>query len=128
MFARIAILIALFGIVSLTYSNFAKASSNEQICKDVIKQELEQTDFGSKAANTPLVRKTIVSVAHKDVMNIIKLSNQGELNSFADRQNEIKEQLKQKKVFSFVEDFDEVSYQAADKIEPLLENECRGLK
>ena len=128
MFDRIAILTALFGIISLTYPNLAKASSNEQICKDFIKQELEQTDFGSKAANTPLVRKTIVSVAHKDVMNIIKLSNQGEFNSFEDRQNEIKEQLKRKKVFSFVEDFDEVSYQAADKIEPLLENECRGLK
>ena len=128
MFARIAILIALFGIVSLTYSNFAKASSNEQICKDVIKQELEQTDFGSKAANTPLIKKAIVLAAKKDVMNIIKLSNRGELNSFADRQNEIKKRLKRKKVFNFVEDFDEVSYQAADKIEPLLENECRGVK
>ena len=125
---RIAILIALFGIVGLTYPDIAAPASNDRICKNAIKQELEQANYGSEAANKPLIKKTIVLVAQKDVIDIVKLSNRGELNSFEDRQNEIKERLKQKKVFSFVEDFDEVSSQAADKIEPLLENECREVK
>lgn len=128
MFDRIAISITLSGAIVLSYSNIAKAYSNEQFCENVIMQKLAKADLGSEAANTPLIKKTIVSVAKKDVVNIIKLSNQGELNSFEDRQNEIKERLKRKKVFHFVEDFDEVSYQAAAKIEPLLENECRGVR
>lgn len=103
------------------------ASSNEQFCQNVARQKLENTPFGSDAADNRLIKPFIVAVAHPTVMDIIKRSNRGELNSFEDRQNEIRYQLEQKDFMGVVQDFDEVSYQAAQIIEPLLKDECRGV-
>ena len=125
MLNRIAASITLFGIISLTVPNIAVGSSNERYCQNIAEQKLQETDFGSKTAN--FARPIIVPVALPTVMDIIKRSNRGELNSFEDRQSEIRYQLEQKDSLGVVRDFDAVSYQAAYIIEPLLEDECRGV-
>ena len=70
-FNRIAIVIALFRISGLTFLNFVLAKPNQQACENVVEQKLKEVG----------VSWGIGLFAKLQVLDIIKLSTQGKLNS-----------------------------------------------
>ena len=126
MFGRVAILLTLFSTFNGTYQNIAVASSDEQTCKNAARQKLQETDFGSDTANK--TKPVIVPLALPRIMNIIKSSNRGELNSSDDRFKAIKQELEAKNIKWIVRNPDRVSREAVTQIESLLESECQDTK
>ena len=86
-FNHITISLAFFGIIGSTSLNIAVAASNEQVCKNAVSRELNNADFGSRAANA--VRPMITKIATPQIIDIIRRSNRGELTSYRHRRNHI---------------------------------------
>jgi len=127
-FNRVAISVACFSIFSATGQNIAMADafSNEQMCRDSVRQKLQEANFGSDAANKS--KPVIIPFTLPRAMDIIKRSNRGELDSSEARIQAVKQELSAKRIKWLVSDSDAVSREAVAQIEPLLKSECQQVE
>lgn len=128
-FNYIAILLAFFSTIEMTFPNVVVALSSERVCRNAVKQKLKEADFGSQGAN--IAKPIIIGFAEPELIEMIKDVNQGNISE-KDMPDRIKSDLSNHSFFvknplKIPINRDKVSAEVAKEIKPLLKKECKGV-